>query len=199
MEQQDLFPIPLDQASTQQALAALGDIVPPSGVMFLSFGKDGTWRYGRDQDELTPEDRLAVNPASFQVGWIGWEDGKVVDEIMVPITARASLPSLSSLPAIKSGTTNGWLTQLSVQMKMLPNEMLGDTESIDMKYSTTSHGGKRALADLSKAILRDMGAQRVIPVVACGRDSYKHRQYGTIQIPTFTVVGWLDTAGKPVK
>ena len=195
-----MFPVAEGAAGTElaaadlaQALVDLGNVVAAGSTSYLKFLKTGEWIHGRDNDEIEADELLAVNPASFVIGWQGWVDGKPKDGPVVPVSQRATLPQESELEALPEGEMNGWSKILGVTFKSVK-------EGVTLQYNTSSYGGKTAISKL----MRDVGMGMVehpdapIALVKLSGDSYKHAKYGTIHTPVITVDGWANEAGEPV-
>lgn len=161
---------------------------------YLKFTKRGEWVYGREAEELFPDDVLALNPWSFVVGWQGWEDGRPIDGPVVPATKRSSLPPLSALDQIPPGEMNGWSEYKGVSLKLVDDE-------ISLQYNTTSVGGKKLVAELIRVSAAGMKAHPAhpIPLIKLGGSEYKHSMYGTVATPEYTLIGWADVNGKQNK
>ena len=195
----NFFPVPegnTDLVSTDLAadLVEVGSAVDTTGVQYLKFTKIGTWVFGPEDDQLGADEVLAVNPASFTIGWAGWEDGKPQDGQTLPIGQRSELMPESELPALKPGKKNGWMRELGVQFRTIE-------DGITMSYHTGSYSGKQAVTKLMKEIGLGLQAHPEAPValVKLSGDSYKHKEHGDIQTPEITVIGWADADGKEVK
>ena len=164
----------------------------------LKFTKLGDWVYGEDGSPMPEGHRLIAHMGDLAVGWIKWEDGKPVETIMGLVrdrgTPRFQVPTRSELgdndkadwPVDGSGLardpwqSSNWLILL-------------DTAGQLYTFAPTSKGGKQALARLSKdygIAMRHRPGE--FPVVTLSGDEYEHpnKQYGMIQIPVMTIVGW---------
>lgn len=104
------------------AVAAEADTFRDSGgLMYLKFnGNDGEYSYGSDNTELKLGSLLALNIQSYRRGWICWNDGEVVDEIMTPIHEGAP-PKKTSLPdhGPYVEENDGWSEQYTIEMRMV--------------------------------------------------------------------------------
>jgi hypothetical protein len=158
------------------------------GGALLRMDKTGCWVFGSDQTEVEEDSQWAVNPFSFIHGWIAWGEGEVLGEAMASITEP--LPALAEAPA---GAKKGWEKQVGMSLKC----MSGEDEGIDVRYTVTSVGGKKAVQALAVAIATQVEAdeKKPVPVVTLGTDSYKHKTYGKIFTPEFNVVKWIGMDG----
>jgi hypothetical protein len=145
--------------SLSTALRSLEKDVAPSGVVIIKMDKTGHWVYGADQTEIEDDSSWAVNPFSFVHGFIAWGDGEVLGEKMVPVSQP--LPELDAAPP---NAKKGWEMQVGLSMKCLT----GEDKGMEVRYTTTSVGGKRAVQTLAVAIAeqveKDQG--KPVPVVA---------------------------------
>lgn len=158
------------------------------GATLLRMDKTGHWVFGSDQTDIEEDSQWAVNPFSFVHGWIAWGDGEVLGEMMASITDP--LPALVEAPA---GAKKGWEKQVGMSLKCLS----GEDEGLDVRYTVTSVGGKKAVQALAVAIATQVEADdsKPVPVVTLGTDSYKHKTYGKIFTPEFNVVKWIGMDG----
>jgi len=143
-----------------------------SGVQFLKFdGNNGEYTYGSAREELPLGSQLAVNMASYSVGFICWKDGQVVDEVMVPIVSgkgvnRSDLTDHGPYKTYADGTKDGWSEQRSVDFK-------GVEDGTDYQFKTTSKSGLIALGnllrDFAKAVKLHDGE---VPIVEASRNEF---------------------------
>ena len=175
------------------SLRALEQDVGPSGSIILKMDKTGHWIFGADQTEVEDDAKWAVNPFSFVHGSIAWGDGEVLGEKMVSVTQP--LPELETAPP---GAKKGWETQVGMSLQCIN----GDDKGMEVRFSTTSVGGKRAVQALAVAIATQVDADqsKPVPVVLLKKDHYQHKSFGRIYTPVFEVVEWvsMDGAEAPV-
>lgn len=171
------------------ALRTLERDVGPSGSAILKMDKTGHWVFGADQTEVEDDATWAVNPFSFVHGFIAWGDGEVLGEVM----ASVSQP-LPEVPAAPPGAKRGWETQVGCSLKC----MSGEDEGMEVRYSVTSVGGKRAIQTLAGLIAAqvDKDQTKPVPVVLLKKDHYTHKSYGKIYTPVFEVVKWISMTGE---
>lgn len=172
------------------ALRNIVNEVGPSGVVLLKMDKTGHWVYGGDQTEVEEGSTWAVNPYSFAHGFIAWGAGEVLGEKMVFIAEP--LPETGPAP---EGAKKGWEPQFSVGLKCLTGEDAG----LEVRFSATSTGGKRAVQALAEAIAQqsEKDKDNIAPVVTLDKDHYTHREYGRIYTPIFNVKSWMSAVGGP--
>ena len=181
--------------SVQSLSAALRslDTGVSSGSVILKMDKTGHWVFGADQTEVETGSLWAVNPYSFIHGFIAWGEGEVLGEKMVPITQP--LPEMDDAPPTAK---RGWETQVGMSLKCLD----GEDKDMEVRFATTSVGGKRAVQEMAAAIATQVDADvsKPVPVVTLQKEHYQHKSYGRIFTPVFKVVKWvgMDGATEPV-
>jgi hypothetical protein len=181
--------------SLSTALRALETEVGAAGVVILKMDKTGHWVFGADQTEVGDDSTWAVNPFSFVHGFIAWGDGEVLGEKMVSVSQP--LPELEEAPPM---ARKGWETQVGMSMKCLS----GDDKGMEVRYTTTSVGGKRSVQALAVAIATqvDTDPKLPVPIVLLEKEHYSHKSYGRIYTPIFKITSWMsmtDEAGTPAE
>jgi hypothetical protein len=181
--------------SLSTALRALETEVGAAGVVILKMDKTGHWVFGADQTEIGDDSTWAVNPFSFVHGFIAWGDGEVLGEKMVSVSQP--LPELEEAPPM---ARKGWETQVGMSMKCLS----GEDKGMEVRYTTTSVGGKRSVQALAVAIATqvDTDPKLPVPIVNLEKEHYSHKSYGRIYTPIFKITSWMsmtDEAGTPAE
>ena len=171
-------------ASLSTALRSLENDVSPAGVAILKMDKTGHWVFGADQTEVEDDATWAVNPFSFVHGFIAWGDGDVLGEKMVSVSQP--LPELDGAPP---AAKRGWETQVGLSLKCLN----GEDKGLEVRFSTTSVGGKRAVQALAVAIANQVEADQTkpVPVILLKKEHYQHKSYGKIYTPVFEIKEWV--------
>ena len=126
-----------------------------AGSALLKMDKTGHWVFGADQTEVEAEATWAVNPFSFVHGFIAWGDGEVLAEVMTPVSKP--LPETDPAPA---AAKRGWELQVGMSLKCLT----GDDKGLEVRYSVTSVGGKKAVQKLALDIAAQVDADPTKPV-----------------------------------
>jgi hypothetical protein len=173
-----------------KALRSLdADVGAAGGVAILKMDKTGHWVFGADQTEVADASTWAVNPFSFVHGYIAWGDGDVLAEKMVPVAEP--LPEVDPAPP---QSKRGWELQVGMSLKCLS----GEDEGLEVRYSVTSVGGKRAVQKLALDIAAQVEADqsKPVPVIKLKKDHYTHKSYGRIFTPVFDITGWLGLDGQ---
>ena len=177
--------------SVKAMSAALKTVkVADVGSIILKMDKTGHWVFGADQTEIESDSTWAVNPLSFIHGYIAWGKQEVLGEKMVGIVEP--LPELDAAPA---GAAKGWEPQVGFSMRC----MSGEDEGIEVRYSTTAVGGKRAVQSLGLEIATHIDEDEATPVAVLklGKEFYTHKSYGKIYTPVFEIVKWVSMDSKP--
>jgi hypothetical protein len=176
-------------SSLSVALRTLEKDVGAVGSVILKMDKGGHWIYGAEQTEVESDSTWAVNPFSFIHGYIAWGDGEVLGEMMVPVTEPKP-----ELPPVPHGAKKGWEVQVGMSLKCLS----GPDKGLEVRFTTTSVGGKRAVNTLGVAIAAQCETTpgKPVPVVALKKDSYQHKSYGKIYTPVFEIVEWASMDGQ---
>jgi hypothetical protein len=176
--------------SLSTALRALETEVGAAGVVILKMDKTGHWVFGADQTEVDDGSTWAVNPFSFVHGFIAWGDGEVLGEKMVSVSQP--LPELEEAPPM---ARKGWETQVGMSMKCLS----GDDKGMEVRYTTTSVGGKRSVQALAVAIATqvDTDPKLPVPIVLLEKEHYSHKSYGRIYTPIFKITSWMSMTDEP--
>jgi len=175
--------------SLATALRTIETDVGGAGTVIIKMDKTGHWVFGADQTEIEDDSTWAVNPFSFVHGYIAWGDGEVLAEKMGSVSQP--LPELEAAPP---GAKKGWETQVGFSMKCLD----GADKDMEVRYTTTSVGGKKAVQALAVAIATQVekDQSKPVPVVELGKEHYTHKSYGRIFTPIFKVLEWVGMDGE---
>jgi hypothetical protein len=166
-------------------------VIGRSGIPMLQFKRDGngTWAFGQRRTVVEDGSRWAVNPGTFQYGYICFGEGnKVLGERLVSVSKE--MPDPAELP--DKGAP--WQQQWAVNLKCID----GTDAGTEVVYKPTTVGGIQAVAGLIDAV-RDRlnGGQhdgKVSPIVHLERDSYDG-PYGRIWTPQPVIVDWMPLSG----
>jgi hypothetical protein len=164
-----------------QSLKNIADV----GTVIIKMDKTGHWVFGADQTEVEDDATWAVNPFSFVHGFIAWGDGEVLAEKMVSVSQP--LPELDAAPP---NAKKGWETQVGMSMKCLS----GEDKDMEVRYTTTSVGGKRSVQALAVAIATQVetDSSKPVPIVSLKKEHYSHKSYGRIYTPIFDIQSWVS-------
>jgi len=171
----------LEEASHSPALST------NTGKHYIKLAKSGYWAYGASEREVEEGSRWAINPNSFATGFACWDDGKILGEEMSLLTEdpiqRHQLPDLGA----------PWKDQVGLQLACIS----GEDKGVECIYTATSVGGKNAFKEVLNAVLeRGRGGHAdIVPIVELDVDSYKHKSYGKVFTPVFSIVEWATLDG----
>lgn len=165
--------------------------------------KEGYWRFGQESGELTEKDLLAVNPMSFQHGYVAFgKEGMAVDldgnPAQVMVSADFTMPNRDDLPELelvrfKRGEPErepDWKLCRSVDLVVVE----GPNKGQELRYAPTSRGGTRMVLKLQAEVGRRFEAEdlQCVPLVELFAEPYKHRTYGKIFNPIAEIIEWTD-------
>ena len=179
-------------ADLEAAAAELGG--GAGGGIYLKFnGNDGIFTYGSTGDELPLGSQVAFNPTSLQKGYICWKDEEVVDELMVPFSAR--LPNKADLTdhGPYEEKNDGWQEQSIVDFKMTEEPFH------DLVFKATGIGKRNAVARLMQDFVKSYKANPgLIPIVEVDEVEYESKAKGARNAkkhaPVFKIVAWVSEA-----
>jgi hypothetical protein len=159
-------------------------------LLFKSRDNGGTWMVGQKKIVVEEGSTWAVNPTTFQRGYISFDDKKkVVGEKLLPV-------SLSMIDRAKLPDTGfPWQEEWTVDIKCLDGADAG--KEVIFKASTV--GSIQAIGTLI-AEVRDRingGAHdgKPVPIVLLEKYDYQHPQYGKTINPLLTIVDWMPLDG----
>ena len=166
------------------ALRSIETDVGAAGVVIIKMDKTGHWVFGANQTEIEDDSTWAVNPFSFIHGYIAWGDGEPLGEKMVSVSQP-----LPELDAAQAGAQKGWEVQVGMSMKCLS----GEDKGMEVRYTTTSVGGKRSVQALAVAIATQVetDSNKPVPIVSLKKEHYSHKSYGRIYTPIFDIQSWV--------
>ena len=185
-----MFPV-VQNSSIGAVAIALRAVAPSAagGTAIIKMDKTGHWVFGADQTEVDADSLWAVNPFSFVHGYIAWGEGEVLGEKMTSITSP--LPELEAAPP---GAKRGGEEQVGLSMKCIK----GEDEGLEVRYTVTSVGGKRAVQAMGIKIAErvDGSPESPVPVIRLKKEHYMHKSFGRIYTPLFEVEAWIGMEGE---
>ena len=167
---------------------AIAEQVEQSGpdIAFLKFSKLGRYELGKERQEVPPGTKVRVPIGSLVTGFIAWEGGRPVGQVVKPLDQGAVDPS--TLPATTA--PRGWEPLVGFGV-ILP-------DGTEAAFSTSTVGGRNAFASLIRQINEQieeveetMGLDGFTPeeaIVELDSDSYNHKEYGRVFYPVFRVL-----------
>ncbi len=192
-----------DSSNLPAELAGLGTAMIQEGatmggvqdlLKFLS-REGGLWVFGVDATEIEPDSQWAINPLSFEYGWVCWKDSKIAGEAMVPVgVAKATRDSLTDHGTDSKDKAVSWDEQMACRLMCVSGEDTG----IEVNYRTSTYGGLQAIKSVMKAVGTKInsGAGEVVAIVELKRDHYMHPDFGKTYTPELEIVSWtlMDVA-----
>ena len=159
---------------------------------FLRLSPEGAgWLYGADNVQVEEASTWAVNPFSFQSGWVCWADPKKngnrrekLGEVMSSIASPPPCPTIDH--AARGGE---WKEQFGFALVCVAGEDAG-TEVV---YQTDSYGGKQAFDAVYGEVSNRPSPEHCFPIVELLFDSYTNKAYGKkVYAPIFEVKDWAN-------
>ena len=184
-------------AELQTALANVNTaaIIGRSGLPMMLFKAregSGAWGYGQRRIIPEPDSRWAINPLTFQRGYIAFgPDKKVLGEHLASIAKP--MIDVTTLPNVNAP----WQEEWTVNMKCLD----GADAGVEVIFKANTDGGVKAVVTLLELVRnqidrgQDEHKGKIAPIAKLERDSYPHPQYGKTNIPVLTVVDWMPLDG----
>jgi DNA (cytosine-5)-methyltransferase 1 len=185
----------MNTSAFREMAAAMRSKIGFDGIMLLF--KKGRWTAGKDAIEMNDEELVALVDQSM-LGWCKWEDRKPVDYHVGFVRDRYKPPKRSELGANDSSR---WEKRDIDPWQFTFFLPLADPDGSLYIFSTTSRGGRDALADLQEAYAdheeRDAGKA---PRVALSVGRYRHPSFGEVETPVFKIINWVDPpAIRPIR
>src|SRR5262249_9438889 len=184
-------------AALQTALANVNTaaIIGRTGLPMLLFKAregSGTWGYGQRRIIPEPGSKWAINPLTYQRGYIAFgPDKKVLGEhlasIAKPMIDATTLPDVGA----------PWQEEWTVNMKCLD----GADAGVEVVFKANTDGGIKAIvqsldqvrSQLNKG--QDEHKGKIAPIGLPETDSYPHFRYGRTNIPVLNIVDWMPLDG----
>ena len=161
----------------------------PNAGSFMRMEKQGVWTLGTDRDEVSKNEKFVVDITSWKTGYIGWDSGTVIEEIMQPL-ADGPVDETTLDPIKSTAPMDGWKAQVSFEVK----DIDADAEALAIRVSFTSKGGRGAAAQLADQINQGFAANPgKTPVITMNSYSYPNKNYGNIDVyvPQYDIVEWI--------
>lgn len=162
---------------------------PIHPLMQFKSREGGVWMFGVRRTVPEPDSLWAINPASFQWGWVCWGDAsKILGEKLVPISEP--LPDVTTLP--DKGFQ--WQQAMAVNMKCVS----GTDAGAEVVFKTNTAGGRGELLQLIEAVRDRLGGPhegKVSPIVQLENSSYGHEKFGKTWVPVMPIADWMPLDG----
>ena len=155
-----------------------------SGMPILKMnGKTGIWTYGVERIAVEDGQLWAIDPYSFEHGFVCWDNAEPIGEIMRK--ANEPLPNEDDLPDYGKD----WDLQNTVIMKCMSGEETG----MVCINKGSSLGHAKMIRELTSQIIAQVetGSDQIYPIVNLDYDSYVNRKQGAeIFNPIMEIVDW---------
>jgi hypothetical protein len=169
-------------------------------LLFKSRENGGTWTIGQKRMIPEADSRWAVNPFTFEWGYISFGDNKkVVGEEMVSVTKPK--PEFAKL----SDTGFPWQEQWSVRMKCLN----GADAGLQVIHKANTDGTRKAIVLLFDQIHQQLDSEmqagktvhdgKIVAVTLLEKDGYQHPKHGPIAIPVLDAIEFITLDGPASK
>lgn len=166
-------------------------------LRFLS-REGGIWVFGVDGDENMEDARWAINPLSFEHGFVCWKNKKIAGEAMVPVgVAKPGRETLADHGTFTDGKGKEVQTKWDEQMSIRLRCVVGEDEGTEVDFRSSTVGGISCIKAVAKAVGGRIAAGKmdVVAVVELTNDSYNHAEYGKTYVPTMDIASWMDMDG----
>lgn len=183
--------LPAVEAMKDGLVKASAKVQSNAGLMILKMDRLGDWIYGPENLPVDDGVLVAFNPSTFQHGGVWWEDGKIKDEQMVPVTAPDPwyAEGLAEAPG-------DWSQQMSVEGVLVG----GPDDGEEIIYKTSSLGGLEAIGTLAMEVANALDSdepEKCVPIVRLGNTFYQHKKYGKVYKPVLEVVQFITFDDDP--
>jgi hypothetical protein len=175
----------------QDPFGAFADATASSSWPYARFTKYAQYEVGKDGTVIPVDTVVVAVMDQMRTGYKKWLDGTIAGTVMGAVADRFIPPPRRELgdndPAMWPQGPDGEPRDPWQLCSELPLN-LKDTRDVYL-FTTSSRGGISAIGALCRvhSLRRDNDTW---PVIKLQVGSYKHKQYGVIKHPMFTVVGW---------
>ena len=166
-----------------------------SGLPMLVFKAregNGTWSHGQRRTVVEEGARWAVNPTTFQRGYVcfsGADKKPPIGERLASVSLP--MPDLSGLPDLGFPWTPEW----AVCLKCID----GADAGLEVIFKATTDGGVQAVVGLLDEVRSRLNSKThgglVSPIVVPNKYDYNSTQFGKIWAPLLDVVAWMSMDG----
>jgi hypothetical protein len=176
----------------ETALAHLAAIAARAQQMRLLKFVKGKWFVG--DDALPPGRGYIAHVHQLAHGWVKFIDGEVAEQ-RVGIVAEGFV--LATRNELGDTGESAWEKDNSgaprdpwCNQYYLPLE---DAETGEvLTFVTGSQGGDSAIGKLTNQFVRNVA--KGLPLVRLAADFYKHKRFGRVEVPEFSVIGWTGAS-----
>jgi hypothetical protein len=148
-------------------------------------------KYGTGDDVVPEGTEYVAHINQLVRGWSKFEDSKIVEQHLGKVADGFKVPARSDLsdtdPKKWNKDSDGEPRDPWVLQWYLP--LVGVESGELITFVTGSKGGIEAIGTLCRVYGRKH-RDGLLPIVALGVRSYKHKKYGRIENPDLAIVGW---------
>lgn len=166
-------------------------------LRFLS-REGGIWVFGAEAVENEEGARWAINPLSFEHGYVCWKAKKIAGEAMVAVgVAKPPRDQLADHGVFNDAKGKEVQTKWDEQMSIRLRCVEGEDEGTEVDFRSSTVGGISCIKSVAKAVGARIssGKMDVVAVVELTNDSYNHAEYGKTYVPTMTIEAWMEMDG----
>jgi hypothetical protein len=166
----------------------------------VGFGRILTFvkgEYFLDKEEVPLESEFKVHTREWVQVWINFDTRPIIQKIY-RVARGQKAPERESLGDLdKSKWQLGFNSQLKdpwVLQYLVPFESLETGEIVAFRAS--SFGGRRAIAELaSLCAFKSKRGEPSLPTIKLDKSSFTSKNYGKVQQPAFTIIGFDNDSG----
>ncbi len=184
----------LGSALIQEGQSATGI----SDLLRFMSREGGIWVFGIDGIENEEGALWAINPLSFEHGYVCWKNKKIAGEAMVAVgiakPVKDSLEDYGTYTDAKDKEVQTkWDDQMSIRLKCVA----GEDKGTEVDFRTSTVGGISCIKVVAKAVGARISAGKtdVVAVVELVNDSYNHAEFGKTYIPEMAIESWMEMDG----
>jgi hypothetical protein len=168
----------------------------------LKFGKDGVYVAGQENREIATGTQMVAYMSTLRAGWVCWEDGHPVEEVMGLVGEGFVPPKRDALDRTDKSRWEEYDGGEPRDPWQFSNDIVLFDPRDEQFYTfvTSSRGGLGALGELAKKYGQRLRQQPgEWPVVALEGGSYQHRirSRGRIKYPILHDVRWVAAKDQP--
>jgi hypothetical protein len=136
------------------------------------------------------EKQLTALVDDTMFGWTKWEDKRPVDYALVRVADGLKPPKRAQLGDHDQSL---WMFDKDPWQFGFYLPLADDAGQLFV-YSTSSRGGKDAIANLLEAYgdFCEQESINKLPLVGLSSDHYPHPEYGRVGVPIFEILRWVD-------
>jgi len=172
----------------ETALSHLAAVAAQAQEMRLLKFVKGKWVVG--DDEMPVDQTFVAHAHQLAHGWVKFADGKMAEQRVGIVADGFVLATREELGDTDSGKwerdhagapRDPWCKQYYLPLE---NAETGEL----LTFVTGSQGGNSAIGRLTNQFVRNV--RNGLPLVRLAAGSYKHKQFGRVEVPEFSVTGW---------